>query len=74
MYKLELVPIGNSVGVVLPEEVLTRLRVQKGDIIFATDSRDGVMLLSSDPSLKEELKAGSEFMEMYSDTFRALAK
>ncbi len=74
MHSLKLVQIGNSVGVVLPKEVLARLRVEKGDSIFVTESTEGVTLTPFDPSLEEELTAGREFMKTYRDTFHALAK
>jgi putative addiction module antidote len=74
MQSLKLVQIGNSVGVVLPKEVLARLRVEKGDSIFVTESPQGVTLTPFDPSLEEELNAGREFMKAYRDTFHTLAK
>jgi putative addiction module antidote len=74
MQRLKLVQIGNSVGVVLPKEVLARLRVEKGDSIFVTESPQGVTLTPFDPSLEEELNAGREFMKSYRDTFHTLAK
>jgi putative addiction module antidote len=74
MQSLKLVQIGNSVGVVLPKEVLARLRVEKGDTIFVTESPQGVTLTPFDPSLEEELNAGRKFMKSYRDTFHTLAK
>ena len=44
MYALKLTQIGNSVGVVLPKELLARLHVEKGDTVYATESPDGVRL------------------------------
>ncbi|HEX6794082.1 MAG TPA: AbrB/MazE/SpoVT family DNA-binding domain-containing protein, partial [Casimicrobiaceae bacterium] len=32
MFTLKLTQIGNSIGVILPKEVLSRLRVEKGDV------------------------------------------
>ena len=42
MHTLKLTQIGNSVGVILPKEVLARLKVGKGDSLFVTDLPDGV--------------------------------
>ncbi len=36
--------IDHSVGVVLPRKVLARLKVRKGDSLFATGRPDGVAL------------------------------
>jgi putative addiction module antidote len=74
MQVLKLTQIGNSVGVVLPKEVLAQLKLQKGDSVFLTDIANGVLLSPYDPLIEEELRAGGEFMKAYRDTFRALAK
>ena len=74
MTTLKLTQIGNSVGVVLPKEVLARLKLQKGDTLFLTDTPDGVALTPYDPSLDEQLALGREFMREYRDTFHQLAK
>ena len=75
MQALKLIQIGNSVGVVLPKEILAQLRVEKGDSLFVTEAANGGAFLTPyDPALKEELNAGREFMKTYRDTFHALAK
>ena len=60
MSALKLTQIGNSVGVILPKEILARLNV--------------VTLSAYDPSIDEQVKAGREFMREYRDTFQQLAK
>jgi len=54
--KLKLTQIGNSVGVVLPKELLAKLRVGKGDSIAVTETPNGLQLTpgtrSRDGSLK----------------------
>ena len=74
MHALKLTQIGNSVGVILPKEVLARLKLEKGDTIYVTDTPDGVALTAFDPAFEEQLEPGREFMREYRDTFRALAK
>lgn len=74
MNALKLTQIGNSVGVILPKEVLARLKVGKGDTLYVTDAPTGVTLTPYDPALEEQLALGREFMRDYRDTFRALAK
>jgi putative addiction module antidote len=74
MLALKLTQIGNSVGVILPKEMLARLKLEKGDTVFCTDSAEGVTLTPYDPSLEEQLKIGREFMREYRDTFHQLAK
>jgi putative addiction module antidote len=74
MTSLKLTQIGNSVGVILPKEVLARLKLEKGDTVFVTDAANGVLLTPYDPALDEQLEAGREFMREYRDTFHQLAK
>jgi putative addiction module antidote len=74
MTTLKLTQIGNSVGVILPKEILARLKVQKGDSLFVSEAANGVTLTPYDPSLEGQLEAGREFMREYRDTFHQLAK
>ena len=74
MTVLKLTQIGNSVGVILPKEVLARLKVEKGDKVFLTEAADGVMLTPYDPALEEQIKLGREFMRDFRDTYHQLAK
>ena len=74
MHTLKLTQIGNSVGVILPKEVLARLKVEKGDTLYVSEMPGGVALSPYDPSFEAQLELGREFMREYRDTFRALAK
>ena len=74
MTALKLTQIGNSVGVILPKEILARLKLEKGDTVFVTDAVHGVTLTPYDPALDEQIRAGREFMQEYRDTFHQLAK
>ena len=74
MHLLKLTQIGNSVGVILPKEALARLKLEKGQSVFLTESSEGYILTPYDPALEEEIMAGREFMREYRDTFHQLAK
>lgn len=74
MAALKLTQIGNSVGVILPKEVVARLKVQKGDNLFLSETPAGYVLTPYDPAIEEQLEAGREFMRDYRDTFHQLAK
>lgn len=74
MHALKLTQIGNSVGVILPKDVLARLKLKRGDTVFVTDAANGVMLTPYDPGLDEQLAAGREFMREFRDAFHQLAK
>lgn len=74
MQKLKLTTIGTSTGAILPKEMLTRLKVGKGDALFAIETAEGYLLTPYDPAIEEQLKAGRQFMKEYRDTFKALAE
>jgi putative addiction module antidote len=74
MQALKLTQIGNSVGLILPKEVLTRLKLEKGDMVYLTDAPGAVTITPHDPTFGEQVNAGREFMREYRDTFNALAK
>lgn len=74
MHILKLTQIGNSVGVILPKEALARLRLEKGQSVFLTDTPDGFAITPYDPTLEEQVQAGRAFMSEFRDTFHQLAK
>lgn len=75
MRALKLTQIGNSVGIILPKEVLAKLGVKKGDVVYLTDAPGQNMTMSAhDEEVVEEVTLGEAFMDRYRDTFRALAK
>ena len=74
MLTLKLTQIGNSVGVILPREMLARLKLEKGQSVFLTETPTGYVLTPYDPALAEQVEAGRQFMREYRDTFHELAK
>lgn len=74
MYTLELTQIGDSIGIVLPEEVLGRLNLRRGAKVFVTETPEGFALTPYDAELEDQLDAGRELMRQYHETFKQLAK
>jgi len=74
MQTLKLTAIGTSTGTVIPKEMLGRLKVGKGDSLFAIETAEGYLLTPYDPAVAEELQAGRQFMKEYRETFKALAE
>ncbi len=74
MHKLKVTSVGNSTGVIIPQALRERLRVERGDTLFAVDTPDGVLLTPYDPEVEKQLEAGRTFMRRYRDTLRTLAK
>ncbi len=74
MVRLKIRRIGTSLGVILPKEVLARLKVGEGEEVFVSDVPGGIRLTTHDPTLEEQIERGREFMKEYRETFRALAR
>ena len=72
--RLKLRRVGTSTGIIVPQEVLIRLRVRENDALFATETPEGYLLTPYNPDVGRQLKMGRDFMAKYRDTFRALAK
>ncbi len=74
MHALKLTQIGNSVGVILPKEILNRLAVTKGDELFLTDSPDGMRLTVHNPEFETQMRAARDIMKSRRAVLRELAK
>jgi putative addiction module antidote len=74
MTKLKLTAIGNSAGVVLPKEVLARLKVDKGDSVYLTESPDGYRLTPYDPDFERQMDTARKIMKRRRAVLRELAK
>ena len=71
---LKVTKIGNSAGIILPKEVLARLRVGPGDILHLTEAPDGVRLTAADPEFAADMAMAEEIMRRDRNILRALAK
>jgi len=74
MATLKLTAVGTSTGVVIPKEMLTRMRVERGDTLHVVETPEGYLLTPFDPGVETQLEAGRKFMKDFRDTFKVLAK
>jgi putative addiction module antidote len=72
--KLKVTRIGNSAGIILPKEVLARLRVGEGDALYLTEAPDGVRLSGTNPDFEAKMKLAEQIMREDRDILRVLAK
>lgn len=72
--KLKITTIGNSAGVILPRELLTRLRLEKGDELFAAETPDGVKLSVFDPDLAKQMEVAEQVMRKRRSLLHKLAQ
>lgn len=71
---LKITRIGNSAGIILPKEVLARLRVGPGDSLHLTEAPDGMRLTASDPDFAAKMEAAEAIMREDRDILHVLAK
>ena len=74
MHTLKLTQIGNSIGVILPKEVLARLKLEKGDALHLTDTPDGIALTPYDPAFEAQMSTAREIMHRRRQVLHELAK
>jgi putative addiction module antidote len=74
MATLKLTAVGTSTGVVIPKEMLNRMKVERGDSLHVIETADGYLLTPYDPAVAAQVEAGRSFMKEYRDTFKILAE
>ena len=72
--KLKITAIGNSAGVILPKELLARLRVDKGDELHALETPDGIRLTTYDPVLAAQMEVAEQVMREDRQVLHKLAQ
>jgi putative addiction module antidote len=71
---LKVTTVGNSVGVILPKEILERLRVSKGDSLYVIETKQGIELTPFNPVLALQMEAAERVMREDRDALRKLAE
>ncbi len=74
MAALKLMQIGNSVGVILPKDMLARLKLKKDDMLHVTDTPDGFRLTPHDPRFAAQMKQVRRIAKKRRTVLRELAK
>lgn len=71
---LKVTTVGNSVGVILPKEILERLRVKKGDSLYVIETKNGIELTSYDPEFAKQVEVAERVMREDRDALKKLAQ
>jgi putative addiction module antidote len=74
MAVLKVTTVGNSVGVILPKELLERLRVGKGDSLYVIETKQGIELTPYNPEFANQMEAAERVMREDRDALRKLAE
>jgi putative addiction module antidote len=74
-YVLQIKKIGNSTGLILPKELLARLKLAEGDKLHVVEQTErGIKLSPYDPKHAKAMEIARRSFRKYADTYKALAK
>jgi putative addiction module antidote len=72
---LQIKRIGNSVGLILPKDLLARLKLKEGDKLYVVEQTErGIKLSPYDPKHAKAMDIARRSFRKYADTYKALAK
>jgi putative addiction module antidote len=74
MLQVKVTSIGNSLGIVLPKEALSKLHAKKGDTVYLCDSPEGYTLTPYDQEFAKQMAVAEEVMHDKKDVLKVLAK
>lgn len=74
MNRMKVTTVGNSVGIVLTKEVLGKLRVRKGDVLYATETPNGIELSAYDPEFARQMDAAENIMREERNVLKKLSE
>jgi len=73
MFTAKVTTVGNSLGIVLPREILARLRVDKGDLLFLVESPLGFEMTPYEPGFEAQMQQAEQVMRAERNVLRLLA-
>lgn len=74
MASVKVVAVGNSTGIILPKEIVKRLRVEKGDTLYLMETPDGIELTPYDREFAEQMESAEQVMREDRDVLKKLAE
>jgi len=74
MATVKVITVGSSIGIVLPKEVLAKLRVEKGDKLYLTETPQGIQLTPYEPDFAHKVEVARRIMRKHRDVLRKLAE
>ncbi len=72
--ELKITQIGNSLGIILPKDVLSQLKVGKGDSLWMSETPDGVSLSAYNPEFSAQMDVARSLMKKRRNVLHELAK
>lgn len=72
--EIKVTTVGNSAGIVLTKEMLAKLRVSKGDKLYAVETPSGIELTAYNPEFSAQMDAAEAIMRDNRDVLKKLAE
>lgn len=73
MIQAKITTVGNSLGLILPKEALTKLHVKKGDVVYLCESPEGYSLTPYDETFVKQMLLAEQVMHTDKDVLKVLA-
>jgi putative addiction module antidote len=74
MTTLKITTVGNSTGLVLPKEILQRLRIEKGDVLYVLETPNGIELTPYNPEFSTQIETAEQVMREDRDVLKKLGQ
>lgn len=74
MLKVKVTAVGNSMGILLPKEALSKMKASKGDILYLVENPDGYTITPYQQDFEAQIEETESIMKRYKNTLHELAK
>jgi len=74
MVELKVRKFGNSLGVVLPKEVIRKLQTAEGEKLLLVEAPNGYNIAQPDEVFAEKMQTVQDLMHRYRNTLRILSR
>jgi len=74
MFKAKITTVGNSSGIVLSKEILSKLHAEKGDNLFLIETSNGYEIVTYDPEFEKQMIAAEKIRKKRKKLLHLLAK
>ena len=73
-HTLKLRSVGNSLGVILPKEIVSQLNIREGDTLYLTQGPEGYRVVAHDPNFERTMKLYREGANRYRNALKKLSE
>ncbi len=74
MMTVKLTDVGDSIGLIIPEEILEKMGAKKGDTLMVLETKSGIELRTFEPAFAKQMEIAEKVMEKERQVLRRLAR